>query len=153
MRKVSVRITRYVFLSASVVLFLGACMKPVDVKPFLESEEIRSKTGVSIDFGFDNPADYPPILRANIGGREVHVTADGILPVSLGSLDGVTITVTNAKVYDVIEWHYDLNPMAKGTAFTLRSAIFNVAGVYSVTVVGHKGDQRYSTLFYINVGS
>ena len=153
MRKVSAKIVWYAFISVSIVLVLGACVKPVDVKPFLEGEEIRNKTGVSVDFGFDNPTDIPPVLRANLGGGMLPVAADGMITVSQSSLDGVTITVTNAVLYDTVEWHYDLNPVAKGTTFTLRSAVFNAAGTYSITVVGHKGAQRYSTLFYINVGS
>jgi hypothetical protein len=166
MRKVSPRIVWNAFLSVNIVLILGACMKPVDVKPFLEDWRIqeiinKDKTGggVDVDIGFENAEDIPPELQAIIGGVPSSVAADETINLD----NGDTITVTNVGEYDAIEWDFNGTILStahgvSGTGETLtvnRSVdLFNEAGVYSLTVIGTTGGGiSYSTLFYINVES
>jgi hypothetical protein len=158
MWKVSPRIAGYAFLSVNIVLILGACVKPVDIKPFLKDEkvqEIINKGKANIDIGYEKPKDFPLELQAAIAGTPLEVAEDGTVTVSLDSLGDVTITVTNAADYDVIDWHYDSNPVAEGDTLNLglMTDIFDETGNYPVTVIGKKGDKSYSTLVYINVES
>jgi hypothetical protein len=41
MRKVSFQIAWYALLSVNIILIMSACMKPVDVQPFLEDEKVQ----------------------------------------------------------------------------------------------------------------
>jgi len=148
MSKMSSGIARCVLVSVSIVVLLGACMKPVDVK-------IPRKTGVNVDVDFETVEDILPVLQASIRGKTSPVAADGKVSVSLDSLGSDAITVINMEDYDTVEWHYNGGPVEDGATLVLGSmtAIFNKMGIYPVTAVGKKGIALYSILFYVNVGS
>ena len=152
MREVSPRIAWYVLISVSIVVLLGACLKPIDVK--FPQKDDQSKGEVKVDVDFEPIEDILPVLQASIGGIISPVTADETVSVSLDSLGGDAITVINMEAYDAVEWHYNRGPVEDGATFVLGSmtAIFNTAGVYPVTAVGRKAGVSYSTLFYISVG-
>jgi len=162
MRKVSARIAWYALTSVNIVMVLGACMKPVDVEPFLNDEKVQEiinkDKGVNIDLGFENPANISPVLQASIGGTTSPVAEDSTVTVSLGSLSSATITVTNTTDYDTIKWYYNFNLVVTGAAINLGDsnwvAIFNAADSYPVTVIGiTKGGSSNGTLFYVDVGN
>jgi len=145
-------------LSINIALILGACMKPVGVNPILIGGGDRGETGVkvNVDVEFEPVKNILPVLQASIGGVISPVTADGTVLVSLSNLGSDAITVINMMPdYDIVEWHYNNNLVENGATFTLglMTAIFNKIGIYPVTVIGQKGVERYSMLFYINVGS
>jgi len=145
------------FISVNIVLILGACVKPVDANI---GGNKRGESGV--DVRFEAIEDVLPELLANITGITPPPKVNKDDKVKLG--DGDTITVTNVikAGYDTIEWYVNSDtPLTTGFTGskneTLRVdmtvAPFNASGVYPVTVVGRRGVERYSTLFYINVGS
>ena len=156
MRKASPKIAWYVLISVGIVLILGACLKPVDVKPFPKEK----LSGIGLDVEVEPLNDIPPELEANIAGILSPMAAEKT--VSLGS--GDTIMVTNADEYDAMEWYFDstrlltINQGVSGDreeTLTVNTKVvpFNASGRYSLAVIGKKGDKRYSTLVYINVGS
>jgi membrane carboxypeptidase/penicillin-binding protein PbpC len=161
MRKVSPEIIGYVFLSATIVMVLGACVKPVDVGPFLSDpkvEEIirKGKTGGDVDIEYEHPKDIAPELQADgVGVTTTKDEAGNTVTVLLSNLGTVTITVTNAEQYDNIEWHYNGSSVKNGDTLAMSSmtVVFNAVGNYPVTVIGEKGGVYYSTLFYIKVES
>jgi len=160
MRKMPPGITWYTLLSISIVLLLGACMKPVDFKPSPgdggDGNTINNgKAGAGIDLELEEPEDLPPVLEASVEGIISPVAADETVLVSLNSLGANAITVINMPDYDAVEWHYNSDPVEKGATFTLGSmpAVFKEAGIYPVTAVGKKGVEKYSVLFYIKVES
>jgi len=157
MRKVFPGILWCALLSANCGLILGACMKPVDVRFSSEGDRSETAVKVNVDVGFEEPADFLPVLEASIGGKIWRVSADGkeMVPVFLSSLGADAITVINMEDYDTVEWHYNGSPVEDGATLVLGSmtAIFNKVGVYPVTAIGKKGTALYSTLFYVKVES
>jgi len=154
MRKVFPGILWCAFFSVSIALLLGACLKPVDVKPFLNNNQ----SGVDVDVGVESLKNIPPELQANTTPVAENQT------VNMGRSETKTITVTNADKYDAIEWYVDNTRLlttsdgvsaGKGDNLTVNTgtATFNKPGLYSFAVIGKKGEKRYSTLFHINVGS
>jgi len=165
----SPRIVWNAFLSVNIVLILGACIKPVDIKPFLEDWRIqeiinkdKTRGGVDVDIRFENAEDIPPELQeARNGETPLPVAANDTINLRDG--DTITITVTNAGVYDAIEWDFngiilttEQGVSGDGKILTMNTSVapFNETGVYSLTVIGTTGGGiLYSTLFYINVES
>jgi len=155
MRKVSPGIVWYVLISVSIALVLGACIKPVDVKPFPKEKP----GGIGVDVGIETLKDIPPELEADIMEIPQPVIAEKTISVGGGDI----IRVTNADKYDAIEWYFNSTSLLttsegvngdKGETLIVntRVAPFNVPGLYSFAVIGKKGNKGYSILFYINVG-
>jgi len=154
MKKVFPRNAGYVLLSVTILLILGACMKPVDSSAFGETaSEGNTEGGVNVIIGFKNPNDNAPVLEATIGGTKSPVNKNETL--KFNNTD--TITVTNGSNYDSIEWYINetATPGNTGTTLTVDTGIppFNQSGTYPVSVVGKKAGVLYDTLVLVNVGS
>jgi hypothetical protein len=153
MRKVFSGISTYAFLSIISVMVLGACVKPVGVKDFLNDDTVIGiiRTGGDFDVDYEHPKDNVPVLEIPGIGT---INEGDTVTVSLGSSGGVTIEVTNDADYDTIEWYYDNVAVESGPVFTvdITTPPFDTEGEYPVTVVGTAADGiSYSLLFYIIV--
>jgi hypothetical protein len=149
MRKVSPEIARCVLFSA-IAFILGACIKPVGVSSFLEDDKVQGiiaagNSGVKVDPGYEHPEDIPPELALDDGtpkgdGDFVYVTKG----------ESETITVTNADVYDDIEWIYNRVKLGEGEEFVVDTAPpFDVEGTYQMAVVGTRNNVPYSIEIFI----
>jgi hypothetical protein len=121
---------------------------------FLENEIVKSiieeekKDGPEIGIDYENPEDYPPELSETRGTVTKLVAKGGTITVSLG--ESVTITVTNADIYESIDWL--CNGVSVGTkdsstyAIDTADAPFNdEEGTYPLAVTGTKDGTPYST--------
>jgi hypothetical protein len=142
-------IARYV-LFCTIILVLSACVKPVDIRGFLDDEKVKKiiGDGIEIKIEVEPPEDNPPELSGFSGAG----TADDPVIVSLGST--VTITVVNADNYDVIEWYYGSDLLGTEDSFEVDVGAppFHEAGTYQLTVIGTTADgEPYDTGIFIKV--
>jgi hypothetical protein len=158
MRKLSLGVVLYA--TVSVVLILGACMKPVGIMDLLNDDRVqdiidRGKTGGKIEIEIENPDDLKPELNNGVLSEGDTVTVSAGPPVS------INITVTNASIFnDGIEWDFNgddltasgvLNAGKTELTITDGEAPFNVKGMYQLTVVGVVSGVPYSTRIFIEV--
>jgi hypothetical protein len=147
--------------TVSVVLILGACMKPVGVMDFLNDEKVQNiiekgkiKGKAQIEIDYEQDGDLYPVLSS--GG----VTLDKIVTYSKGGPD-VIIEVSNAVAvgYSSLQWYLDgATPLTAGvslagTRFTITAgnAPFNAVGTYQLTVVGTANSAPHSTMILVEV--
>jgi hypothetical protein len=156
MRKLSLRILCYAILS--VVLILGACIKPVGVDDFLRDSRVQDivggTEGVKINPEYDHPDDLKPVLNDGDLDEGDTVTIRISIP------DIVIITVSNVAEagYNDIEWYCgDTGPLTAGVsankeslAITAGSAPFE-KGMHQLTVIGTTNGTPYSTKILIEV--
>jgi hypothetical protein len=137
-------------------------MKPVGVSTFLGDDKVQdiingNTGGVIVDPGYENPEDIPPVLALEDG---TELTAGDEVSVTLGN--SVTIRVTNADVYDAIEWFYngdDLTTLegvevsgVKGEEVAINTGIFPYGeGTYQLAVKGTANGKPYSTEIFIKI--
>jgi hypothetical protein len=130
-------------------------MKPVGVSSFLEDDRVQgiinvNNGGVIVNPGYENPEDIPPVLALGDGSSLKHgdfVPVDG----------SVTITVTNANVYDTIKWFCDGVELGEGKDFVVDTddPPFDEDGTYQLAVIGYVGTEKdvpYSTEIFIVIG-
>jgi hypothetical protein len=160
MRKVFPGIVWYVLISVSIASVLGACIKPVDVKPFPKGKP----SGIGVDVGVEPLNDIPPELEATFQEAESPVTVTDEEKINVGNGDIIRVTNVDKDKYDAVEWYFNSTSLLTtkqgvsgsiGETLTVNTGVapFDVPGLYSFAVIGKKGDKRYSILFYINVGS
>ena len=156
MKKTSQKIAYSVLFAANIVLFLSACVMPVDTSAFLNDDRVQQITqGEPGAVVVISPLDPLPELTAN-RGTWTQVGGYRMLTVSTSGLP-VTVTVTNASVYNGgISWY--CNNINLGTLSSISVQLGTgpfVAGVttYIVTVRGNKGGVLHSTMFYVTISS
>jgi hypothetical protein len=150
MRKGFPEIAKCVLFSA-IAFILGACIKPVGVSSFLADDGVQGiiaagNSGVIVDPGYENPEDMPPKLALGNGTALNH---GAFVPVSMG--ESVTITVTNADVYDDIEWFCNGDKLGEGEDFLVDTddPPFDDEGTYQMAVVGTRNNVPYSIEIFI----
>jgi hypothetical protein len=161
MRKVSLRIAYYAFIS--VVLILGACMKPVGVMDFLNDERVQVIIGGGIEdiegvkggIGYEHPADLKPILSNGL----VKLDEGDVVTVSKSAIPpNITIRASSPAgiSYSNIEWYCNGTPLTVGVignevTITADEDPFYVLERYRLIFVGTVDDIPYSAGIYIRV--
>jgi hypothetical protein len=161
MRKLSLGVVCYATMS--VVLILGACMKPVGISDLLEDERSQSiidkgKTGGKIQIEIDNPDDLKPVLSRD--GQPAPLGENATVTLGIGASDTAYIVVTNAIAFDngSIKWYGDDDEITAGISqggarldISAGSAPFDVKGMYSLTVIGTVSGTPYSANVLIKI--
>ena len=141
---------RYVVLSVAFSLILNACLKPVNLKAFLDDDKIieiiEREADVIIDIEVD--IDKPPEVGSEI---TISLSINGTLYPT-----HATITVTNADNYDdgSIKWYCnDTAPIHTGEEFIIDTANppFDAVGRHILTIEAQIDSEPYSTYIYIDV--
>jgi hypothetical protein len=158
MRKVSLGVVCYATLS--VVLILGACMKPVGVMDLLNDERVQviiggGETKDKIHIDYEHPVDLKPELSR---GQDT-LKEDSTVRVRTGN--SVIITVSNATTagYSDIEWfcdHSELTTGISGNSITITAGSAPFTGtkvMHRLVVIGIVDDIPYSTGIFIWVES
>jgi hypothetical protein len=154
MRKLSLGIIYCAIVS--VVLILGACMKPVGFGDFLNDERVQDivggTEGVKGGIDYEHPSDLKPILTN--GGQPQAENSR----VDLSTGDSVTITVSNAVLvgYSGYEWYCNGVAFTAGVngnevIITADTTPFIAGEIYQLLVIGTVGDMSYSTWIFIRV--
>jgi hypothetical protein len=143
--------------TVSVVLILGACMKPVGIDDFLKDSRVQDiiggKEGVKGGIDYEHPVDLKPVLNDGALSEDdvvtVRINTTPTLP------DSITITVSNATVvgYGIIAWYcngVDLGLSGNSINVIAGSAPF-VDGekMYRLVVTGTVNGIPYSTGIYV----
>lgn len=161
MRNNSGKIALLIVLLCNIIT-LSLCSKPVDVDVFLEDERVIEiiKNGyigyavIEAEFGIE---DWAPEL---LNGDTLLEEGGTVTLTLIGGSPTAVITVSNADIYESIEWYCDsTTPLTAGlngdkSVFTMNVDIspFNTRKLYYwVTVVGLTEDKRYGTMFKVVV--
>jgi hypothetical protein len=154
MRKLSLRILCYVVIS--VVLILGACIKPVGMDDFLNDGKVQNiiggaKEGVKGDITYTHPRDLKPTLSN--GGT---LAEDTVVTVRVSPPpNSITITASPPAgiTYSNIEWYCNTVLLTTGNNLTITAgnAPFNEGNVYQLMVIGTTDGIPYSTWIFISV--
>jgi hypothetical protein len=161
MRKLSLGIVCYA--TFSVVLILGACMKPVGLADFLNDERVQEiinegKTGGKGGINYEHPEDLKPVLSKGSEKLDEGAVVTVLKKNLSGLPDSITITVSNAASvsYDSIEWYCNEDPLTTGVnenelTITADVAPFLVLEMYQLVVIGIVDGMPYSTGIFIEV--
>jgi hypothetical protein len=155
MRKVSLGIVFYA--TVSVVLILGACMKPVGVSDLLNDDRTKeiiggkdTKEGVKGGIGYEH---HPEDLRPILSNGSVLVK-DAVFRINSPSIT-ITASPPAGITYSNIEWYCngtDLH-ISGDTTYTINvgTSPFDGGGVYHLMVIGTADGIPYSTSIFIRV--
>jgi hypothetical protein len=158
MRKVSLGIGFYA--TVSVVLSLGACMKPVGVSDLLNDDRTKEiiggkekEEGVKGGIGYTHPRDLKPTLSN--GGT---LTEDDVVTVSVSGAPPNSMIITASPpagiTYSNIVWYCnDTEIQTGGDTYTITAGYdqFFEKHIYQLMVMGTAGGISYSTWIFILV--